>query len=439
MKIANVVLNMVLLGGGLFPTVALSNSSLNQESDAMQITTHLKHLTGIACDSTGQSCISIGIEPNATGENHLAYKTINGGISWNSGVILTHPENEDDIDSLESIGKFTTIRCDSSTQNCLIAGTTRVSGQNVIYTYTSQDGGQTWSLPQTISFGDQGSQASLLDEFPFLRLNCDAHMQSCILATNLIIGNKSNPILFTSQNGGENWSSGTLLSLPSDASHGVIFSDLACDQSGLFCTAITQHTAYNGFEEDKLFIPNHSAYVYSTHDGGITWSDAKPLMLTQENNQSAIPSRHDVPTLLSCDQSGLSCIALGLYYDLQQSDNTTTLISNNSHVYLTKNGGLNWTDSSEILANDPKLSPIFTALHCDITNRFCAAVGIEIDEEHDDEFKPIIYTSIDSGHSWMRKTFTPPDNKISMLLDIFCSEDAALCHAVGLSLTNPKG
>ena len=108
-------------------------------------------------------------------------------------------------------------------------------------------------------------------------------------------------------------------------------------------------------------------------------------------------------------------------------------IHTQTHAYVTKNGGMTWEDTSLLPSPDSALYHTFLALHCDISNRFCAAVGVllSIDEQQHDVLQHLIYTTIDAGQTWQKKPFTPPSEGHSMMLDVFCSEDAALCHTVG--------
>ena len=432
MKITQFVPSLVLLAGGLYTTIALSTTNLNNESDAMQITTHFNNLTGIACDSSGQSCVSVGVIHHLISLDRMVYTTSNGGITWSQGTVLAHVPNEDPIpDPTESSQNFMTVRCNTTGQDCLIVGTTSISKKLAVITYTSHDGGQNWSLPQFY----QPEEPNLVDDYPVLRLKCNANANSCILAINSSFNKQSSPTIFTTKNGGETWDTTTPFIIPPTAPAGITLLDLGCDQSGLFCTALTSsaESDTSGNNTPLPFTP--ISFIYSTHDGGVTWSDAKPLMLTQPNTQEVVESKTDVPNLLSCDPSGLSCIALGNHYIVETTENSTTLTSNNTHAYITKNGGLRWQDTTEILSSDPKFTNIFTALHCDISNRFCAAVGFATnDDTETDVFTPIIYTTIDSGQTWQKKSFTPSPDILSLMLDVFCSEDAALCHAVGYFL-----
>ncbi|MEI6095331.1 MAG: sialidase family protein [Gammaproteobacteria bacterium] len=436
MKIARLIPSFVLLAGGLHSITAWS------ESDAMQITTHFNNLTGIACDSSGQSCISVGVAHHPNTLDHVVYTTSNGGITWSQGTLLSHPDQHEDsmADPTDSSQNFMTIRCNTTGQDCIIAGTTSIGNHSNVFTYTSHDGGQSWSKPQLLSISPLSEDQNLVDEYPFIRLKCNTSANSCILATNTTAKNQQIPTLFTTQNGGESWSAASPLTVPPSAPNGITILDLACDHTGLFCTALTSTAEYNNSLQAPPATPlTPTAFIYSTHDSGITWSDPKPLMLTRQNNEELIQSTNDILNILSCDPSGLSCIGLGTLYTTETSETpeitTTTVTGNNTHAYLTKNGGLTWQDTTEIVASDPKLLNTFTALHCDISNRFCATVGFATNEDAEtDEFIPIIYTTIDSGHTWQKKPFTPSPDILSLMLDVFCSEDAALCHAVGFFL-----
>ena len=401
------------------------------ESDAMQMTTHFNDLTGVACDSSAQYCAAVGVITHPHQIDHAVYTTSNGGIKWSQGLILPHPDQEDPIEEPKNSGQIIMqIRCDTTGQHCLIAGSTRIANQSKVSTYTSHDGGQTWSLPTLLSYPEPQKQ-TLIDDYPFLRLKCSANNNACILASNTVLGNQAVPIMFTTQDGGENWSTAKL-NIPTNANDstqvGIQVLDIGCDQSGSFCTALTKTTSLDEKNNEDTFKPE--SLIYSTHDGGITWSDPKPLVFNQNPNLDSNDITRDVLHIMSCDRSsGLRCIALGAHSTLDEKN----IQSTTTHAYLTQNGGLSWQDTTEIPDSDATHTNIFTALTCDVNNRFCAAVGMSIDEDGDKDF-PIIYTTIDSGQTWQKKPFTPPNDALSLMLDVFCSDDAAFCHAVGLFL-----
>lgn len=443
MNITRLLQGFALLAGGLSFTFPCLATTINDESDAMQITTHFNELTGIACDNTAQYCVAVGTTMHDTKIDHIVYTTHDGGITWDHKTTLTHPDQEDALtetdDPLSSGQVFTTIRCDSTGYDCLIAGTTTIEGQPNIFTYTSHDGGHNWSMPNIINLADQTPTRTFIDDYPFLRLKCNASATRCLLASNTISQQQHSPAVFTTQNLGESWSPATLLNVPSNVPYGLDILDLGCDQSGLICTAVA--STQDSYDDKQTPQPPQMGMVYSTHDGGTTWSDAKPLMISQGTNQDAVASPNDVINLLTCDQSGLSCIALGASYIVKRTEtsteNSVEIVANSSHSYLTKNGGLSWQDTSE-LATDKGFIQAFTALDCDASNRFCAAVGIKSDENNEDTFYPVIHTTTDSGQTWQKKPFTPLENASSLMLDVFCSEDAAFCHTVGFFLKAMK-
>lgn len=412
---------------------------VNNESDAMQITTHFNNLTGISCDSTAQYCVAVGSAIHQAKIDHIVYTTHDGGITWEQTSTLLHPEQEDskmDIDPLSKGYVFTTIRCDSTGSHCLIAGSTSVAGQSTLFTYTSHDNGKHWSQPTLIRFSDQHDpERRFVDDYPFLRLKCNPSGSQCILAANTISHQHHTPVFLTTSDLGETWSELSVLDTPSSASYGVDLLDLDCDQSGLICTAVTSTQTDAADDAEERILPPQMGLIYSTHDGGTTWSDAKSLMISRNNSNDPLCAPDDILSLINCDQSGLTCTALGTHYTVKREKNSIEILENPSHAYLTKNGGLSWQDTNEIIS-DKGHSLAFTALDCDTSNRFCAAVGIEFNENNDDQFHPVIHTSTDSGQTWHKKSFSPPENAISLMLDVFCSEDAAFCHTVGFYLQN---
>lgn len=415
-------------------TSACLASITNNESDAMQITTHFNNLTGISCDSTAQYCVAVGTSIQEARLNHIVYTTHDGGITWDHHTSLIHPDQEDtkiDIDPLSSEHLFSTIRCDSTGNQCLIAGITSIAGEPTLLTYTSRDGGQNWSKPTLIHVNEQDPGRTLVEGYPSLRLKCNTSGSSCILASNTISRLQHMPVFFITHNLGETWSEPSFLTVPSNVPYGLDVLDFGCDQSGLICTAVTSNQ--DSYDNKQTMQPPQMGLIYSTHDGGTTWSDAKPLMIARSKDQDPFIAIDDVLNLINCDQSGLNCVALGTHYTVKREENEVTILDNPSHAYLTKNGGLSWHDTYELLPEKGYTSA-FAALDCDTSNRFCATVGIEFDENNDDQFHPVIHTTTDNGQTWHKKHFTPPENTLSFLLDVFCSEDAAFCHTVGFYL-----
>lgn len=421
------ILALLTLSSTCFASIA------QNESDAMQITTHFDDLTGIACDNTAQYCVAVGTAVHDK-VDHIVYTTHDGGISWDHTTTLTHPDQEDKlIDKLNALSSgqvFTTIRCDITGTDCLIAATANISGQSTLLTYTSHDAGHNWSKATLINFADQTPARNFVDDYPFLRLKCNASADRCILASNTISQQQHTPVFFTTQNLGESWSHATYLNVPSNLPYGLDVLDLGCDHSGLICTAVT--STQDSFDNKQISQPPQMGLIYSTHDGGNTWSDAKPLMIARAD-QDAVAAPNDVINILACDQSGLSCIALGTSYIVQSTQDSIEIVDNPAHSYLTKNGGLTWQDTSEVDSN-VGFTEGFMALDCDISNRFCATVGFKSDDNEKDSFLPIIHTTTDGGQTWQKKPFTPPENVSSFMLDVFCSEDASFCHTVGFLL-----
>lgn len=434
MDIVRLLQGFILLSGGFglsIPCLALSGYN---ESDAMQITTHFNDLTGIACDNTAQYCVAVGAIAYQHTLDHRVYTTGDGGVTWSQGVSLIHPKFENQITNpINNSQMLMSIRCDKTGHDCLVAGNTIIDGRSALLTYTSHDAGMSWSDPNLISLGNELSERTWVDNYPYLRLKCNTRGSWCLLASNTITNKQHTPVLFTTQNTGETWSPVSYFNLPTNAPNGIDIQDLSCDESGLICTALasTPDSASDINDPDSLS-PNVSL-IYSTHDGGITWSDAKPFMVARGSDTDTTLSTNDILSILSCDPSGLSCIALGNHYVMQHTENSVEILDSQVHSYLTKNGGFSWQDTTEIPPTDKTSQQAFTALDCDASNRFCAAVGIIVGEE-ENKIQPIIYTTTDSGQTWQKKPFLPPANSSSMMLDVFCSEDAAFCHTVGFLL-----
>ena len=128
--------------GGVSWTGVLPGGGLSVGNDAV--------LNGIACDSTGFSCIAVGryaADSNTTTPIvPLIYLTSNGGATWGAPQhSLPLP-----VDSFSpSRAVLNSITCDSTGENCTAVGTyktTASSNPKQPLTYYTLNGGQTWAL-----------------------------------------------------------------------------------------------------------------------------------------------------------------------------------------------------------------------------------------------------------------------------------------------------
>ncbi|HVT62743.1 MAG TPA: sialidase family protein [Legionellaceae bacterium] len=386
----------------------------------MQITTHFSDVTGIACDSSAQYCVAVGYVLQPQQIDHLIYISQDGGIHWSANPILAHPDSEDTSDHTSTDPRIQMkIACSNTGMDCTVAGTTTKAGQPYILTYHSHDGGLNWSTPTILPLfhSDQPPKGNL-ENLPLVNVQCGLSGMQCMIASHTPYEDNNEPIVYLSKNGGDSWSEPIFLPLRVGDDAGIRIHDLSCDHSGLICTAI-------GSTKSSRH-PNGTPIMYATQDGGQSWSPARSLLIAQLFNADYIISKHDFLNQISCDYTGLNCIAIGHHHQKTQYDEIIPLNS----AYQSKDAGRSWRHAIEIDANDRFGDNIFTALHCDVGASICTAVGYNAKGE---ELQPIIYTTSDAGQSWQKKEFEPPLAALG-LLDVFCADNAAICHAIGFVL-----
>ncbi|KTD10653.1 BNR/Asp-box repeat containing protein [Legionella gratiana] len=103
-------------------------------------------IKGVSCDSQGLQCVAAGATIYSSGVNaNLIYTSTNGGATWGSPILLNGPSNSDS-------NKLNTVFCYSIGQICIAIGHgSNASGGFIPYSYTSIDGGSTWSEPSLMS------------------------------------------------------------------------------------------------------------------------------------------------------------------------------------------------------------------------------------------------------------------------------------------------
>ncbi len=181
---------------------------------------------------------------------------------------------------------------------------------------------------------------------------------------------------------------------------------ISCDVTAQRCLAV-------GFVSKK---DNIDHVVYSTQDGGYTWS--KPIILyssfkiPMENWNSRIMK-------VSCDDAGMLCHVAG-------SKRTHT--KEYMLAYTTYNGGLTWSEQ-RFLRKQNSFSYV-KGLACGTWGEHCVILGKD-DEASGASF---VYTTADMGQTWSESRTLPKSKNRTAYVeaeDISCSDSGLICTVVG--------
>ena len=141
--------------------------------------------------------------------------------------------------------------------------------------------------------------------------------------------------------------------------------------------------------------------LFKTTDGGATWQAISPDLARQ---QPGVPA--SVGTLAATDPKAAK--QRGAIYSLApsfQNLNTIWTGTDDGLIWLTRDGGKNWSDITP-----PELTPWskvtqIEASHFDSQSAYASVSRLRIDDLH-----PYIYRTHDGGKSWQRITAGLPDN-----------------------------
>lgn len=392
--------------------------------------------------------ITVGTYRNNNGlYNLLSYISNNGGNSW----ILSNPlPSPSDIFRLNpGTNSLNSVSCNTTSLLCSTVGSyTKGTGVNnatsngeAPLSYTSTDGGHSWSLnsplPLPADVLTSNLTASILGS-----VNCNNSSLLCTAVGSYKQGtgfnnatpNGTAPLSYTSINGGYSWILSNPLPLPNDlrnlSTKAFFPISVTCDSSGLLCTAVGRYQRGTG---PGNATPNGTAPLsYTSSNGGNSWVLSSPLPLPADVLTS--PAAVTFLNGVSCDSSGLLCTSVGRYIK------TTGGVAPLS--YHSSNGGNSWLLSSplplpaDVLTTASALTRLI-GVSCKNSGLECTAVG-SYTKATGDNF-PLSYTSINGGNSWSLSSPLPlPANVQTPVLDlptlltgITCDSSGLLCSTVG--------
>ena len=231
-------------GAFLLPQDITSTPYLNDE---------LK-ITSVTCDNTGFKCSTVGSYINTQRRMlPLGYTTLDGGRTW----LLSPPFPQYNTMHTTLSG----IACDVTGSLCTAVGEyVNASNQVVPLAYVSSNGGQSWLLSAPLPVPNYAWSASEL-----LGVTCNATGSRCVAVGQHKLGEtRSEPLSYTSTDGGYTWTLGNKLILPNGSDANVFrarLNSVACDTTGFKCTAVGQYMTNE----------KYVALSYTSINGGETW------------------------------------------------------------------------------------------------------------------------------------------------------------------------
>ncbi|CAM2936285.1 BNR/Asp-box repeat containing protein [Legionella steigerwaltii] len=362
--IRRLIVGVATINGQNAPIAFTSTDGGNSWSSLIQLSSTLPStLSDVFCDDSGLNCVSVGRTTSAPSQP-LAYNTTDGGNSWSSPILLTAPAGATDA-------RLISVACDSAAVNCVAVGRSRTPTRSFALTYTSMDGGATWSTPVL--------PTALTGSTTLLGVACSSSGLQCVT-----VGvNGAKTIAYTSNDGGKDWNAPSTLNTPPSST--PTLSAVSCNSSGLICSAVG-----NTFDA----LGNQIPLTYTTADGGLNWSN--PILPTPPSTEGSSLSA------VSCNDSGL-CTAVGT--------GTLNGILRNL-VYTSTDSGNTW--SAPILPNIPQGFDANTlnGLFCGGNGTLCTTAGSGTTNAVN--IIPYSYSSTDGGNTWSAPLLLPVPSSITI-------------------------
>lgn len=283
------------------------------------------------------------------------------------------------------------VSCSNKERFCSAFGIKDKDGNTI--TYISYDGGDSWTFHD--SYSDQPI-------FFIVNLNCENNYgQNCLSVGFTQMGQyeSSEKAIFTSSDGGINWSSHKISEFGNEPKN-LILRGISCyGKQHQFCSAVGYSSEY-AFKENSPDVP----FMYISNDYGKNWRQQKIPNFNENTRLSSI----------TCDDSDEeNCIIAGRYVE----DNRTNAI-------FYKKQGERWTpvlipDENDEYFKSPE------GLSCGGTNReFCTSFANSFGNT-------AVYKTTNGGQSWS-KYYIKMNNKYDMLNSISCNGDKnQYCAIVG--------
>ncbi len=270
-----------------------------------------------------QNCVAVGTYTGPITFNSFVDHTTNGGATW-TNTVLTQPG---DISNLDPFSDLLGVSCSSSGLICTAVGFyTNYNTHAALYSYSTTNGGQTWSAPNTAFTlpADAADTQNTLQIYPLVLsgITCTSDGQNCIAVGNYYNNlNQIKPLSYETSNAGTTWTLNPTPAVPNDFLSFAALNDVSCDNAGTTCTAVGEYVNQQG-----LYIP----LSYRTTLWTLNPTPTLPSTPVQ-------PQQIEITGLssISCGSTGLSCITVGDYLKAEADDSAL--------AYYTLNGGVSWT------------------------------------------------------------------------------------------------
>ncbi|KTC64648.1 BNR/Asp-box repeat containing protein (plasmid) [Legionella adelaidensis] len=401
----------------LLSSTCFAEKTMSFDNGTTHMQIYFNRMQSVHCDNSATHCIGVGFGSSAHVKDRLVYSTIDGGKTWQGPTLLANPEEIDK--NAEEFPNPVSTYCDQGGINCFIASSAMIKGVPTPIVYSSQDGGQNWSAPKVLPLPKKlNTRAPYFILSTSLKIACDGNAATCIIAGGIINSREQVPFLYTSSDAGASWTSVENLKKPWFQSPAYLF-------HGTFLTSA--HCNYSGSKcgvvGDSIITRSIFSYTYSSkpifygsENDLAKWSGAK---IAAPNVSSKVPSSF---TDLTCDGSGERCVGVGYVY---ANDNVSPFIT------FSEDGGNNWTKSAPL--NIPSM--LFYSIACDDSAHHCFAVGrLATVDDTIHVTRSVIYSTT-NGINWSQEEEMRLPNS-SMLKDIFCNESGSYCVAVGILAEN---
>lgn len=378
--------NSLVVGGETNGVIYLgvNNSNWSVYSSEQFINTQFK---ASYCTNTGDQCITGGFFQNGDYVPNVYYSK-DQGVTWVQSDVSRMSTIHGGTSQASSI-QLWNMSCNVSQAYCIAGGNATYETQENGIIWYSEDFGQTWS------------EAYIQPENGVYRNYATSCYQSSNDNTNkcIVVGAVSGNNTVYIGHG-----SGTAEPMRFYAANSMeIPSGYLIVPQGATCSS-NDNCVLVGFFEDASNTTLQSSAIYYSTDGGDNW--------IQSHIANLGPVDAEVINLagISCDKSGLNCVAAGWYSTSAQSRYPAYGL-----VYTSNDGGQNWDNT--IILNAPNVDSDVNRMNvisCTENSGVCMVSGHGgYSNVSGTPYFPISYISYNQGKSWSKASVMPFPSGVS--------------------------